>query len=167
MYPSRPSPLFVRCWIIAAISVAMLGTAIAAAPNTSIPKPSPALDPAQVVRIQLGALAHVDEPVHDAGLAIVFSFASPGNQAQTGPLPKFVELVRKSYPEMLNHRSAVLIKTVIDGDQALQGVELIDRSGTAHRYVFVLTRQVEPPYRDCWMTDGVYPAPGEKPAQET
>ncbi len=137
-----------------------------AADNAAAPTPNPALDPAAVVRIQLNALARIDVPAKDAGFAIVFRFASPGNQQQTGPLKHFTEILRKSYPEMLNHRSAKLVATVVEGEQALQGVELIDSSGISHRYLFILSRQSEAPFKGCWMTDGVMPSPEPK-RQET
>jgi hypothetical protein len=48
----------------------------------------------------------------------------------------------------------------------LQGVELIDRKGETARFVFVLSRQSEPPYAGCWMTDGVLPQPEDADKQE-
>lgn len=149
--------------LIPALSL-VFAFAAAAAPA---PKPDPALDPAAVVRIQLEALAHVDEPARDAGIATVFRFASPGNQAQTGPLKHFADLIRHSYAEMLNHKSATLLPVVVDGNQALQAVELIDRAGTPHRYVFILHRQEAAPFKGCWMTDGVINSADEANRQET
>lgn len=54
------------------------------------PDPSPDLSPDQVVRIQLDAMARNDEPAPDSGIATAFKFASPENQAQTGPLDRFI-----------------------------------------------------------------------------
>lgn len=149
-------------WLGLAVLLMLAGApATAAGPALALPKPDPSLDPVTVVKLQLEALAHVDQPVKDAGLAVVFRFASPGNQAQTGRLEKFSRMIRSGYAEMLNHRSATVVKSTIDGDQALEAVELIDRAGVLHRYVFILSRQSEAPYKDCWMTDGVVNAPGE------
>ncbi len=151
---------------LAALLLVAGSAAQAAGPALAAPKPDPALDPATVVKLQLEALAHVDQPVKDAGLAVVFRFASPGNQAQTGPLEKFSRMIRSGYADMLNHRSAAVVKSTIDGDQALEAVEIIDRAGVLHRYVFILSKQSEAPYKDCWMTDGVVNAPGEAPKVE-
>lgn len=129
------------------------------------PHPDPRLDPASVVRIQLKALKHNDQPSTDAGLALVFSFASPGNREQTGPLQNFSAMIHASYGQLLNYRSARMNKIVMQGDQALQGVELVDRNGETARYVFVLSRQSEPPYAGCWMTDGVLPQPDDTDKQ--
>lgn len=125
-------------------------------------KPDPALSPAAVVQLQLAALANVDRPTRDAGLATVFGFASPGNRDLTGPLKRFAAMIRNGYPEMLNHRSTTLTPLVMDGEIALQGVELIDREGRLHRYVFQLSKQTEGEFKDCWMTDSVFEAP-DKP----
>jgi hypothetical protein len=122
------------------------------------------LTPAQVVRIQLEALAHNDRPTPDTGIAVAWRFASPGNQAQTGPLAQFTQMVHNGYADMLNHRSAKLAATVMQDGQALQGVELVDQAGVTHRYIFILSKQTEPPYRGCWMTDGVVGSPDDKPA---
>jgi len=123
--------------------------------------PDPALSPAAVVQLQLAALANVDKPVRDAGFAIVFALASPGNRSQTGPLAHFAALIRETYPAMLNHRGSTLAPLISEGRQAIQGVELIDRSGVVHRYVFTLSKQPDGPYKDCWLTDGVVQAPEE------
>ena len=148
----------------------LLGAALlplaTAAFAASTPHPDPGLDPASVVRIQLKAMEHNDRPSPDAGLAVVFSFASPGNREQTGPLAHFSAMIHASYGQLLNHRSARLNKTVVQGDQALQGVELVDQKGETARFVFVLSRQSEPPYAGCWMTDGVLPQPEDADKQE-
>lgn len=132
---------------------------VGAADPVGAARPDPALTAPAVVQVQLAALAKVDEPTRDAGLAVVFGFASPGNRSQTGPLPRFAAMIRDGYPEMLNHRSTTLAPLVIDGDIALQGVELIDREGRLHRYVFQLSKQPDGEFKDCWMTDSVYKAP--------
>jgi len=131
-------------------------------PVATTARPDPALSAAAVVQLQLAALAHVDRPTRDAGLATVFGFASPGNRDLTGPLKRFAAMIRDGYPEMLNHRSTTLTPLVMDGEIALQGVELIDREGRPHRYVFQLSKQKDGEFKDCWMTDSVFEAP-DKP----
>lgn len=121
--------------------------------------PSPDLSPGEVVRIQLEALRHNDKPEPDAGIAVVFRFTSPGNRAQSGPLPRFSEMIRNGYPEMLNHREVHLPPPLIQDDEAIQPVEVVAKNGAAHRYLFILSRQTEPPYAGCWMTDSVLTDP--------
>lgn len=125
--------------------------------------PSPGLSPSDVVRIQLDALQHNDTPEPDAGIAVVYRFSSPGNRAQTGPLPRFSEMIRSGYPEMLNHREAHLPPPLIQDGEAIQPVEVVGRDGAAYRYLFILSRQTEPPYTGCWMTDSVVADPEVAP----
>lgn len=131
-------------------------------------QPSPELSPGAAVRIQLEALRHNDTPEPDAGIKVLFRFASPDNRAQTGPLPRFSEMIRNGYPEMLNHREVRLPPPLIQGDEAIQPVEVVARNGAAYRYLFILSRQSEPPYAGCWMTDSVLADPDlAPPPQET
>ena len=139
-----------------------LAAAVFAAP---LPHPDPKLDPAAVVRIQLEALAHNDQSSKDAGLAIVYSFTSPQNREQTGPLEHFSAMVHAGYAQLLNHRSAKLNPVVVQGEQALQGVELVGQKGETARFIFVLSRQGEAPYAGCWMIDGVIQQPEDTDKQ--
>ncbi len=139
----------------------LLAGSASAAGGPLQPKPDPALNPAAVVQLQLAALARVDQPQRDAGMAVVFGFASPGNRSLTGPLKRFAAMIREGYPALLNHRSSTLAPLIMQGDIALQGVELIDREGRRHRYVFQLSKQLDGEFKDCWMTDSVLQAPDD------
>ena len=116
--------------------------------------PDPALSPSEVIRIQLEALHNNDE--RDRGIAIAFRFASPANRANTGPLPRFIAMIRQGpYALMLDfvHASYGPVEAV--ADRARQPVTLTGPSASV-TYWFYLSRQTEPPYADCWMTDAVY-----------
>ena len=140
------------------LSVLSAPLAVWAAPT--LPQPNPSLSVREVVQLQLDALRSVDQPFKDAGFAVVYNFSSPENREQTGPLPRFAQMVREGFGEMVNHRSANLPATVQQAEQALQPVELTSFSGRSYRYVFILRRQLEGEYAGCWMTDGVIPQDG-------
>jgi len=124
--------------------------------DTTLPRPDPALSPGQVIDVVLAALQHNDSPTKDHGIAVTFEFASPANRDATGPLERFVALVKNpSYRAMLNHRRAERGELRVLGDQARQRVTLVDASGDRVTYLFMLSRQADGPYKDCWMTDGV------------
>lgn len=119
-------------------------------------RPRPAYPPEKVVRIQIEALGNNDRPHPDAGIEITFGFASPANRKVTGPLPRFIEMVRNpAYRPMLNHRGARYGKLKREGDHASQTVILKTRDGSRVGYLFQLSRQTEAPYKGCWMTDSV------------
>jgi hypothetical protein len=123
-------------------------------------QPSPELSPAMVVKIQLTALQRNGSYDRrfgvDFGIAAAFVFASPANRLNTGPLSRFMRMVKNPiYRPMLDHEQSYLGKLEINGNQAWQKVTLIDNNGAMSRYVFGLSRQSEGPYWQCWMTDTV------------
>jgi len=126
------------------------------APSNISPRPDPGLSPGAVIDLVLAALQHNDSPTKDHGIAITFEFASPANRDETGPLQRFAALVKNpTYRSMLNHRRAERGELRVLGDQARQRVTLVDASGDRVTYLFMLSRQIDGPYKGCWMTDGV------------
>ncbi len=121
--------------------------------------PAPMLSPEDVVRIQLEALRHNDE--RNRGIEVAFRFASPANRVQTGPLPRFIGMIRNGpYALMLDFRAVSYGPVESNGTQARQRVILTDAT-TSVAYWFYLSRQSKDPYVDCWMTDAVFIEPTE------
>lgn len=121
-------------------------------------QPHPDLSPVEVVRIQVEALQNNDD--EDSGIEITFRFASPDNKRVTGPLTRFIQLVKNpTYRPMLNHKLAEYGPMRIEGDTASQRVTIIDPNGNATVYLFTLSKQTEPPCAGCWMTDSVTAVP--------
>jgi len=137
----------------------LLHAAVADAPAQQSPhapptEPSPKLTPAEVVSAQLAALKNNDDD--DTGIRITFRFASPGNQAQIGPIDRFIAMLNNpAYQPMINFQSAHPEPIEVDGPAAKQVVTLVASNGKRTRYLFVLSRQNKPPCRGCWMTDAV------------
>lgn len=120
------------------------------------PEPSPALSAEDVVRIQVEAMGANDDPTPDHGIALAFRFASPGNRAATGPLPRFTAMVKGPvYGDMLDHARADFAPIALDGDRAAQRVTLVHDDGRRATYVFGLSRQSGGDCDGCWMTDSV------------
>ncbi len=118
--------------------------------------PNPDLTPDQVVSIQLAALKQNDVPTPDFGIEVAFRFASPENKQVTAPLERFIELVHNPlYAPMLNYDGDERGAMNIAGNRAEQKVVLIDKTGKAASYLFMLSKQPAGEYKDCWMTDGV------------
>ncbi|NND89664.1 MAG: DUF4864 domain-containing protein [Granulosicoccus sp.] len=118
--------------------------------------PHASLTPQQVVRIVIDSLKFNDES-NDAGIATVFRFASPGNKAATGPLPRFTQMIKRGFPDMLNHAGARFEPMQIDGLTALQVVWLLKPSGQEVGYAFQLGKQTEGNFQGVWMTEAVAP----------
>ena len=121
-------------------------------------QPTPEYLPDEVVGIQMRALANNDRPFEDAGIELTFRFASPSNKANTGPLPRFTNLFSNpAYQPMLNHTMLEIGEAEIRQDRAKVPVMIEAKNGTKMVYLFMLSRQTESPYEDCWMTDSVTP----------
>jgi hypothetical protein len=124
--------------------------------NKNSLQPNPNLSPEQVITIVLEALQRNDEQAPDAGIATAFRFASPGNRAATGPLERFIQLVKSpAYKPLLNHKTATRGTVRIADDIARQRVTLTSANGERIVYLFTVSKQTEDPYKNCWMTDGV------------
>lgn len=131
-------------------------------PADSLPEPSPALSPTEVVRLQVEALGNNDAPRDDAGIEAAFRFASPANKRATGPLRRFHRLFdTPAYGPMIDHDSATYSPPHVEEDRAQMGVILTTTEGTRVGYLFQLSRQSDAPHEDCWMTDAVQRVPVE------
>ena len=118
--------------------------------------PEPKLKPNDVVRLQLLAMQQNDDS--DFGIEVTFRFASPANKKQTGPLKRFISLVRNpSYRPLLNHINATFIELTVEEVFAVQDVIITTYNGERIGYRFRLSIQKGPLYPGCWMTDSVTP----------
>ena len=118
--------------------------------------PEPELKPNDVVKLQLLAMQQNDDS--DFGIEVTFRFASPSNKIQTGPLKRFIRLVRNpSYRPLLNHINATFLELNIEEDFAVQDVIITTSNGERIGYRFRLSIQKGPLYPGCWMTDSVTP----------
>ena len=118
--------------------------------------PEPELKPNDVVRLQLLAMQQNDDS--DFGIEVTFRFASPANKKQSGPLKRFIRLVRNpSYRPLLNHTNATFLELTVEEDFAVQEVVITTSNGERIGYRFRLSIQKGPLYPGCWMTDSVIP----------
>ncbi|WP_420457220.1 DUF4864 domain-containing protein [Rubrivirga sp.] len=142
--------------LLVALAVLLVSAAVLLAAAPTDPEPSPDLSPADVVRIQVEALQHNDEPTTDAGIETTFRFASPSNQAATGPIQRFSEMVKGPvYGDMIDAARAEFGPIAVDGDRAAQRVTLFHTDGRRATYVFGLSVQEGGECDGCWMTDSV------------
>ena len=116
-------------------------------------EPSPNLTPQEVVEAQLAALRTNDEPSPDDGIRTAFRFASPENKRSTGPIERFIEMVKNPlYAPLLNHRTAHLSDTTQKDDLARIKVTLVGADGQESAFVWILARVSSEECAGCWMT---------------
>jgi len=125
--------------------------------------PDPKLSPEQVMHVVLDALKANN--ADDDGIRTTFRFASPANREMTGPVERFIPMVKNpAYRVLVNHKSAKVGRVEQKGDRAAAFVLVVDANGHAAYFVWQLSRQKEGELKDCWLTDGV--APVESPADD-
>lgn len=117
-------------------------------------RPDPELSPEEVVKIQVEALQNNDR--QDRGIEVAFRFASPDNKTVTGPLYRFIRLVKNpAYRPILNHKRAEFAPIQLRGNEAQQMVTVITQKGQAVVYLWALTKQETAGCSGCWLTDSV------------
>jgi len=122
--------------------------------NTSYPNPE--LLANEIVSLQLMAMQQNDVSNH--GIEITYRFASPQNKVQTGPLSRFIMLVKNpAYRPLLNHLDATFLNLKVEGNVAIQEVIITTSKGTRRGFRFLLSLQQGEQFKDCWMTDAVIP----------
>jgi len=129
----------------------------------NLPQPSADLQPGEVVQIIIDALAKNDYPFPDAGIETTFNFASPANKVNTGPLERFVTLVKGPvFGKMINHRDSTLSKVVLEGNKALRLVQIVGANNETLYFAFRLGLQQEGDYAGMWLTEAVWPLEAPK-----
>ena len=120
-------------------------------------KPTPEINPEEVVKIQLSSLMNNNYPYKNAGIEQTWEFAHPNNRKFTGPLEKFKNMLKgEGYSMLLNHKEHKISEVFSSNDVATFEVIILD-SGKEY---FKLKWQVEKfnksgPLKDCWLTTAV------------
>ena len=125
----------------------------------ALPQPSVDLSPRQVIELQVAALGDNDKPFKDAGIYTAFNFASPANKRVTGPIERFVTMVKNPiYRDMLDFEKAVFGPLEQTEGRAMQIVVLYQRTEQGLEpavYGFTISKQIEGPQESMWVTDSV------------
>lgn len=124
-------------------------------PNDGSPRPSPKLRPDEIVRLQIEAIRQADPD--DAGFQMASRFVSPRWRAgERAGKPSFAETFRASEFQLFrDYANAELGEVKVDGDLAYQIVLLENSSGQLSSFLFVLGKQTDDPFQDCWLTRDV------------
>jgi hypothetical protein len=141
-------------WIVA------LAAPLMAAPSfgADVLQPDPEFSPAEVIAIQLSALQANDSPEPDAGILQTFAFAHPDNKRVTGPLPRFVQMLKgPRYEVLLNHRAHEINEVYRDDEQAAYAVIVTSASGEVVGFRWAVARVAEGEHAGAWMTIAVSP----------
>ena len=145
--------------LVLGTAILLLALAYQTTQAANDPLPNTTMGPAEVVKVVVNALKTNNPAQNDDGIETVFAFASPGNKSATGPLPRFKQMLKTGYGNMLNHRSSEFSPIEIQGNQAWQAVWLALPNGDEAGYMFQMGKQQSGDYQGMWMTEGVFPLP--------
>tara|TARA_B100001996_G_C18304936_1_gene456182 strand:+ start:88 stop:546 length:459 start_codon:yes stop_codon:yes gene_type:complete len=122
-----------------------------------IKKPTPEINPEDVVKIQLSSLMNNNDPYKNAGIEQTWEFAHPVNRVFTGPIQKFTQMMyAPSYAVMLDHKKHDILEVKIDSDIAYFFIELTSNDGKMFGFKWTLEKvEEEGVFKDCWMTIAV------------
>ena len=120
-------------------------------------KPTPEINPEEVVKIQLSSLMNNNEPYLNAGIEQTWEFAHPSNRAFTGPIQRFTQMMyAPSYAVMLDHKKHDIIEVKLDKNIAFFFIELTSIDGKMFGFKWTLEKvKEEGGFKDCWMTTAV------------
>ena len=120
-------------------------------------KPTPEINPEEVVKIQLSSLMNNNEPYLNAGIEQTWEFAHPSNRAFTGPIQRFTQMMyAPSYAVMLDHKKHDIIEVKLDKNIAYFFIELTSIDGKIFGFKWTLEKvKEEGGFKDCWMTTAV------------
>ena len=120
-------------------------------------KPTPEINPEDVVKIQLSSLMNNNEPYLNAGIEQTWEFAHPSNRAFTGPIQRFTQMMfAPSYAVMLDHKKHEILEVKLEKNIAYFFIELTSIDGKMFGFKWTLEKvKEEGGVKDCWMTTAV------------
>ena len=120
-------------------------------------KPNIEIEPDQVVQIQLNGLMNNDKPNQDYGIKQTWEFAHPSNKKYTGPLPRFINLLKsESYKMLINHLDSEIIEVFKSSNQYSFEITILGNDKKYYKFQWVVEKYYdEGPLKDCWLTTTV------------
>ena len=120
-------------------------------------KPNNGIKPYQVVKIQLTGLMNNDIPNKNSGIEQTWEFAHPSNKKYTGPLSKFVNLLKsENYNKLLNHLESEIIEVSKTNDKYGFEVIILGNDKNYYKFQWIVEKYYnDGPLKDCWLTTSV------------
>ena len=120
-------------------------------------KPTKTIEPSQVVKIQLNGLMNNDKPNPNDGIKQTWEFAHPENKKYTGPLTKFINLLKgESYSMLINHLDSEVIEVFKSNNQYGFEVTILGNDKKYYKFQWVVEKYYKDgPLKDCWLTTSV------------
>jgi len=120
-------------------------------------KPKKEIRPDQVVEIQLNGLMNNNDPNLDHGIIQTWEFAHPSNKKYTGPISKFINLLKsESYKMLIDHLDSEIIEVFKSNNQYGFEVTILGSDKKYYKFQWVVEKYYKDgPLKDCWLTTSV------------
>ena len=120
-------------------------------------KPNNSIKPYEVIKTQLSGLMNNDIPNKDSGIKQTWEFAHPSNKKYTGPLPRFINLLKsESYKMLLKHLDNEIIEVFKSDNSHGFEVRILGEDKNYYKFQWVVEKYYdEGPLKDCWLTTSV------------
>tara|TARA_B100001142_G_C14201455_1_gene603967 strand:- start:229 stop:723 length:495 start_codon:yes stop_codon:yes gene_type:complete len=117
-------------------------------------KPNNGIEPYQVVKIQLKSLMNNDVPSKDNGIVQTWEFAHPNNQKYTGPLERFIVMLKgDSYSMLLNHLEHEIVQLKLTNSIAYYEVVVMDEKKVYYKFNWQVEKYEKEGFlKNCWLT---------------
>ncbi len=118
--------------------------------------PSPSFSPKEVLEIQLDFFQNNTPSDDNQGIRDAFRFASPENQEATGPEDHFIAMMSADKYSILLNAEKYEIEVITEQENLVHyRVIISNRNSDPVSFIFVLGKQENDNFKDCWMTEGV------------
>ena len=143
--------------IIYLVVVFFLAIIFIANANADLVKPKKGIEPYQVVKIQLSGLMNNDVPNVDDGIKQTWEFAHPSNKKYTGPLARFISLLKSDgYKMLINHLDNEIIEVFKSNNQYGYDVTILGNDKKYYKFQWIVEKYYnDGPLKDCWLTTSV------------
>jgi len=117
-------------------------------------KPNNFIQPHQVVKIQLTSLMKNDEPKQNNGIKQTCEFAHPNNQRYTGPLERFMVMLKgDSYKMLLNHLEHKIVELELTNNIAIYEVKVLSKNKAYYKLNWQVKKyEKNGILKGCWLT---------------
>ena len=130
---------------------------ICKASSADVLKPNTNIKAMQVVKMQLSALMKNDTPYKDFGIIQTWEFAHPNNQRVTGPLDRFINMIKTdSYSMLINHKGHEVKEVYESTEVATFEVMVLDKEKKYYKFKWQVEKyKLDGPLKNCWLTTAV------------
>ena len=140
--------------LVYVVIIFFLAVMFIATAKADLIKPNNSIKPYQVVKIVLRGLKDNDNPKKNNGIEQTWKFAHPSNKQYTGPLSKFINLLKSdSYKMLLNHLDNEIIQVFKSDNSYGFEVRILGKDKNYYKFQWVVTiYSGEGLLKDCWLT---------------